>query len=140
MFPEGQLPIQVVRPCGGPGAQGRPTAAAAAVVAVGPKRVGSDGDVGVHGAGAGFVQDEVHVIVVETAFVLIGGYKGSDDEDWVENVRLEGEQCQAHDMRAVMTPVATPSRKEPLNTATKMPKDFNMAIASKLWLLSPLGW
>lgn len=43
-------------------------------------------------------------------------------------------------MRAVMTPVATPSRKEPLNTAKNTPKDFNMAMASKLWLLSPVGW
>lgn len=66
MFPEGQLPIQVVRPRGG-----RP--AAAAVVAVGPERVGGDGDVGVHGAGARLVQNQVHVVVVETAFVLIGG-------------------------------------------------------------------
>lgn len=43
-------------------------------------------------------------------------------------------------MRAVMTPVATPRAKEPLKTPRKMPKDFNMAMASKLWLLSPAGW
>ena len=44
------------------------------------------------------------------------------------------------DMKAVMTPVATPSRKEPLNTARNTPKDLSMASASKLWLLSPAGW
>ena len=43
-------------------------------------------------------------------------------------------------MRAVMTPVATPRAKDPLKTPRKMPKDFNMAMASKLWLLSPAGW
>lgn len=44
------------------------------------------------------------------------------------------------DMRAVMTPVATPRAKDPLKTPRKMPKDFNKAMASKLWLLSPAGW
>ncbi len=44
------------------------------------------------------------------------------------------------DMRAVMTPVATPRAKDPLKTPRKMPKDFNKAMASKLWLLSPVGW
>lgn len=43
-------------------------------------------------------------------------------------------------MRAVMTPVATPRAKEPLKTPRKIPKDFNRAMASKLWLLSPAGW
>lgn len=43
-------------------------------------------------------------------------------------------------MRAVTTPVATPRAKEPLKTPRKMPKDFNKAVASKLWLLSPAGW
>lgn len=43
-------------------------------------------------------------------------------------------------MKAVMTPVATPRAKEPLKTPRKMPKDFNKAVASKLWLLSPAGW
>lgn len=43
-------------------------------------------------------------------------------------------------MKAVMTPVATPRAKDPLKTPRKMPKDFNMAMASKLWLLSPAGW
>lgn len=43
-------------------------------------------------------------------------------------------------MRAVTTPVATPRAKEPLKTPRKMPKDFNKAMASKLWLLSPVGW
>lgn len=43
-------------------------------------------------------------------------------------------------MRAVMTPVATPRAKDPLKTPRKMPKDFNKAMASKLWLLSPAGW
>lgn len=44
------------------------------------------------------------------------------------------------DMKAVMTPVATPRAKEPLKTPRKTPKDFNKAMASKLWLLSPAGW
>lgn len=39
-----------------------------------------------------------------------------------------------------MTPVATPRAKDPLKTPRKMPKDFNKAMASKLWLLSPAGW
>lgn len=39
-----------------------------------------------------------------------------------------------------MTPVATPRAKDPLKTPRKMPKDFNKAVASKLWLLSPAGW
>lgn len=43
-------------------------------------------------------------------------------------------------MKAVITPVATPSAKDPLKTPRKMPKDFNKAMASKLWLLSPAGW
>lgn len=43
-------------------------------------------------------------------------------------------------MKAVTTPVATPRAKEPLKTPRKMPKDFNKAVASKLWLLSPAGW
>lgn len=44
------------------------------------------------------------------------------------------------DMRAVMTPVATPRAKDPLKTPRKIPKDFSRAMASKLWLLSPVGW
>lgn len=44
------------------------------------------------------------------------------------------------DMRAVMNPVATPRTKDPLKTPRKTPKDFKMAKASKLWLLSPAGW
>lgn len=42
-------------------------------------------------------------------------------------------------MRAVTTPVATPSANEPLKTPRKIPKDFNMAIPSKVWVLSPSG-
>lgn len=33
----------------------------------------ADGDVGVHGAHAGVVQDEVRVVVVQLAFILVGG-------------------------------------------------------------------
>lgn len=44
------------------------------------------------------------------------------------------------DIRAVMTPVATPREKDPLKTPRKTPKDFSTAMASKLWLLSPAGW
>lgn len=43
-------------------------------------------------------------------------------------------------MSAVMTPVATPRAKDPLKTPRKIPKDFSRAVASKLWLLSPVGW
>lgn len=43
-------------------------------------------------------------------------------------------------MKAVITPVATPRAKEPLKTPRKTLKDFSMAMASKLWLLSPSGW
>lgn len=43
-------------------------------------------------------------------------------------------------MRAVTIPVATPRAKEPLKTPRKIPKDFSIAVPSKVWLLSPCGW
>lgn len=43
-------------------------------------------------------------------------------------------------MRAVTIPVATPRAKEPLKTPRKIPKDFSIAMPSKVWLLSPCGW
>lgn len=36
------------------------------------------------------------------------------------------------DMRAVTTPVATPRAKEPLKTPRKIPKDFSIAMTSKV--------
>lgn len=53
-----------------PGAGGGGTLA---VDGVGPRGVRADGDVGVHGAHAGIVQDEVGVVVVELTFILVRG-------------------------------------------------------------------
>lgn len=50
------------------------------------------------------------------------------------------ESAKWKDMNAVMTPVDTPRAKDPLKTPRKTPKDLSMAMASKLWLLSPAGW
>lgn len=51
----------------------RPGAGVLGVDGAGPGCVGADGDVGVHGADVGVVQDEVGVIVVKRPFVLKAG-------------------------------------------------------------------
>lgn len=42
-----------------------------AVDGVGSRCVCADGDIGIHGAHVGIVQDEVRVIVVELTFILV---------------------------------------------------------------------
>ncbi|CAO2621998.1 hypothetical protein LEMLEM_LOCUS17368, partial [Lemmus lemmus] len=44
------------------------------------------------------------------------------------------------DIKAVTTPVAAPIAKDPLKIPRKIPIDLNMAVTSKVWLLSPAGW
>lgn len=44
------------------------------------------------------------------------------------------------DIKAVTTPVAAPIAKDPLNIPRKIPMDLNIAVTSKVWLLSPAGW
>lgn len=69
VFRQGELVIQsfIKRTYPGAGSGG-----ALAVDGAGSGRVCADCDVGVHGAHAGVVQDEVRVVVVELAFVLRG--------------------------------------------------------------------
>jgi hypothetical protein len=47
---------------------------------------------------------------------------------------------QQKDIKAVTTPVAAPIAKDPLKIPRKIPIDLNMAVTSKVWLLSPAGW
>lgn len=70
MFSQGELVIQALVGRAPPGAGSGSTLA---VDGAGAVRVCADGDVGVHGAHAGVVQDEVGVILVELAFILTGG-------------------------------------------------------------------
>lgn len=65
----GQVLVQPLVPPAAPGA-GR--GGALPVDGAGAGGVGADGDVGVHGAHAGVVQDEVGVVVVQLTFILKG--------------------------------------------------------------------
>lgn len=66
IFRQGELVIQAF-------IRRTPTGGALAVDGAGSGRVCADCDVGVHGAHAGIVKDEVRVIVMELTFVLVCG-------------------------------------------------------------------
>lgn len=72
VFCHGELVIQtfIERTYTTPGAGGR---GVLGVDGAGSGRVRADGDVGVHGAHAGIVQDEVRVVVMELTFILASG-------------------------------------------------------------------
>lgn len=42
-----------------------------AVDGAGPRRICADGDIGIHGAHTGIVQDEVRLIIMELTFILV---------------------------------------------------------------------
>lgn len=69
MVRQAELVIQTFIRRATPGADG---GGAFAVDGVGSRRICVDGDVGIHGAHVGIVQDEVRVIVVELTFILVG--------------------------------------------------------------------